>query len=848
MIDQTRRSAGREVPSTEKKLNFQRKTYLILGAASVFFLVVLYPVSIGKKSFFLTPEETAWLDANRESLTFTPDPAFEPFEFFDAKGEYKGIAADIYHEIRNLTGRVFNVKKLADWNNVIKELEAGKSAGVFAIVETEKRNEYLFFTKPFMKVPLVIISREKGLALRDLKETAFEKIVITDGYIYTEYLESIYPETGFIRAESDLEGLKMVSYSEADAMIINLASASWHITESSLVNLFISGDVDYLMPLSIGISRQYPELYTMVSRALDSLPKTKFERIFNKWIDLRYPWYRRYPLLFYMTVSSIILLAVAFTAIVSMAAINRFLKKSVDEKTKMLEASHEFMRAIIDVIPDPILVKDSSHIYTLVNSSLAKLLGKSKEEIIGKKADDIFPQEAARFDKADHQVLSDSSILSYEYQLPDAEGENHVFLTKKTVFEDYTGNKSILVIMSDITEVREREKELLQAQKLEAVGRLASGLAHDFNNALMGIEGSASLMEHSAMEAPSVTSSELLGYLKVLKQSSFRAGEIVQRLLSVSKKSDIRYTHLDAELPVRNIYQTVRHSFDKRVAVRLEIKSKDNFINGDISQIEQCVLNLMLNSYHAVTFMRGSFEEWGGEIKLTLEKSVIDKLPSTADRDASPGSYCCISVTDNGVGIDKSKIDSIFRPFYSTKKDRGSGLGLSMANEITRQHGGFMTMESEKGIGSCFSIYLPLLEKAPEVVEKNEKTVSRGEGLVLVIDDDESVRETASRMLEVSGYTVAAAEDGKAGLDYLGNASRKPSLVVLDFMMPGLPSVSVFREIRKKWPEIKVLLVSGYGQDEGVLAMIDEGVDSFLQKPFSLRELSEAVSSLLKKQ
>jgi len=404
------------------------------------------------------------------------------------------------------------------------------------------------------------------------------------------------------------------------------------------------------------------------------------------------------------------------------------------------------------------------------------------------------------------------------------------------IFSDHVAR-----ILSDV-EKNILESQLIQSQKMESIGTLVGGLAHDFNNLLGGITGSLSLIKY---RYEAIAPEELLKYVTVMENASNRAADLVRQLLTVASKQDLAMTPVNLNNSITHIVKICRNTFDKSVDIVYNCPDRPSVTSADPIQIEQVLLNLCINGYHAMTMMREENDKKGGTLTLEIKRLHPDDIFMQMHPEARNEDYWIISLEDTGIGMTKNTLQRIFEPFFTTKKNtpvKGSGLGLTMVYNIIRDHGGFIDVQSEAGSGSVFNVYLPVYHQeniAP--VEETEKKLYTGEGLVLVIDDEEIMRITMKKMLQSAGYEVVLAENGEEGVAaYLENRGHI-SLVVLDMAMPKKSGRDVFYELKEHDPEVKVLLATGYMHDERSEEILKSGVKGFIQKPFSIYELSEAV-------
>ena len=407
-----------------------------------------------------------------------------------------------------------------------------------------------------------------------------------------------------------------------------------------------------------------------------------------------------------------------------------------------------------------------------------------------------------------------------------------------------------ILLGSMIKSIKTTADQLRQAQKMETVGTLAGGLAHDFNNMLGGIIGTLSLMEFSISNNEIIDNSQLMEYINTMNDCSQRAAALVHQLLALSRKQELTFSDVDLNKTLSNVYKICSSTFDKSVKLVSVYTDTPAFISADPTQIEQTLLNFCVNAEHSMTIMRKSYEQWGGELIVSIKEIIADSFFRKSHPEIREGKYYILSVKDTGIGMDSNTISKIFNPFFTTKKKgEGSGLGLSMVYNIINQHGGFIDVYSEPGVGSSFNIYLPALENSnlDNTVFNRKQSIKTGEGLILIVDDEKIMRETAAQILETCGYRTIEAENGKDGVEAYKAGQEEITAVLLDMVMPEMSGKEAYIKLKEINPEIKVILSSGFQQDKRVQDVLKLGVNLFIQKPYTLKTLSEAINTLVNK-
>lgn len=332
-------------------------------------------------------------------------------------------------------------------------------------------------------------------------------------------------------------------------------------------------------------------------------------------------------------------------------------------------------------------------------------------------------------------------------------------------------------------------------------------------------------------------------------KSSKRASEIINELLSLSRKRESKFEIIDLNESIKNIMKICETTFDKSIQLKPEYTITPAYISADPTQIEQVLLNLCLNSSHAMTIMKDSREKWGGVLHIAIQRFIADEIFHSYHPESVSNDYWLLSISDTGIGIKPESLSSIFDPFFTTKdKHTGTGLGLAIVYSIIKSHNGFVTVYSEPGNGATFNIYLPRIDKSSDdsfkTIEKNE--VCSGEGTILVADDESDVRSITKEFLEECGYNVLLAENGKECLDIFIQNQAEIDAVILDMSMPYMSGKETYIALKEISSDIKIIVITGYKDDQRIAEIINLGVNGVLQKPVDIYSLSEELHKLLK--
>ena len=384
------------------------------------------------------------------------------------------------------------------------------------------------------------------------------------------------------------------------------------------------------------------------------------------------------------------------------------------------------------------------------------------------------------------------------------------------------------VVATDITARRHAEAQLAEAQKMEAIGTLAGGVAHDFNNILHGMLGGLSMLEHR--------SGEHRAEIQEMKALVERGADLARQLLGFARRGKYDVKPLDLGLVVAKTCETFARTH-RHVSIGLELAPALKQVLMDHTQLEQVLLNLLTNADQAMPD--------GGRISLRAENVVLAQQVARI-RGVEPGAFVKLTIIDTGSGMDAATQARIFEPFFTTKAPaRSAGLGLASAYGIIGSHGGFITVESQLGFGTTFTLFLPGTDGVDKQELREAATVARVTGTILIVDDEELILKVCAQLLRTSGYEVLIASSGKRAVELMSKHREGISLVILDLIMPDMNGRQTFEALRAIVPDIKVLLASGFSRGGQAQALLDLGCSGFIQKPFGPRLMLEKLEEIL---
>jgi PAS domain S-box-containing protein len=512
------------------------------------------------------------------------------------------------------------------------------------------------------------------------------------------------------------------------------------------------------------------------------------------------------------------------------------------ERNRLITARHlpeegihhheELLQLFVKHTPAAVAMCDRQMRYLFYSDRWAQDYGLAMDSLVGCCHYDLFPDLPAHW-KEEHKRCFEGEVIKKDVEpFPRKDGSMDWVRRELCPWRHRSGDIGGLILFTEvITDKKRLEDQLHQSQKMESIGTLAGGIAHDFNNLLMGIQGRTSLisvgLESSHPHAE---------HIKAIEKNIRSGTHLTRQLLGFARggKYEVRPININ-ELLLESA--TMFGRTKKEIHIHTRLHNPPPVVEADRRQIEQVLLNLYINAWQAMPD--------GGELHLETRTVTLDDAYCKPYR-VKPGSYAKVSILDTGIGMDESIRHQIFDPFFTTRdKDRGTGLGLASAYGIIKNHAGIITVDSQVGRGTKFNIYLPISEKKAHRALPTGTVLVKGSETILLVEDEEMVSQVGQALLEKLGYRVIVARNGKQAVDTIKKKGDGIDLVILDLIMPEMGGDRAFDLIRKIQPAMPVILSSGYSLNGQANAIMRRGCNAFIQKPFTISELSQKVRKIL---
>ncbi len=530
---------------------------------------------------------------------------------------------------------------------------------------------------------------------------------------------------------------------------------------------------------------------------------------------------------------------------------NRHLQKIVNQRTAALESqiaelentraalgeSETRFETLFNKAPLGYQAVDESGIFTDINETWLSAMGYTREEVIGHFFGEfIIDDDVKLMEESANMLKKLGDIHDSELRLRKKDGSVLYASFEGRVLRNSDGSiRHIYGIFQDTTKRRQLEEQLRQSEKMNAIGQLAGGVAHDFNNQLAGIIGYTDLIKNS------LTDERLIKYSDYVLACSQHAADLIRQLLFFARKGQQVALPVDIHGMLSEVESIIRRSIDRKINLRHRLDASCPVVTGDLSQLQNVILNLAINARDAMPD--------GGDLEISTESVNIKEMTlSETGKSIKPGEYVRISVSDTGKGIPENIRSRIFEPFFTTKEaGKGTGLGLSAVYGTVEEHRGFITLRSEVGTGSVFNIFLPVDSSAGSgsPPDSGESRLTGKQYSILIVDDEEILRNLLGDILKKERHNVISFSGGSDALEFYRDNWQGVDAVVLDMIMPGMNGLEVFRQMKMINPAVRAMISSGFGLENEMKQILDEGIMGFLQKPYKVSVLLSALNEIL---
>ncbi|MDD2856396.1 MAG: transporter substrate-binding domain-containing protein, partial [Desulfuromonadaceae bacterium] len=807
-----------------------------------------------------------------------------PFEFAREDGQMDGMCIELARWISTEAG--FQVRFLnMSFEQAQKAVLSGRADIITSLFYSHKRAESFGFSDTIFEVPASIFVKAERPDISRLDHLKGKRIAIQRGDYAKEFLESKGIPFELIPTDSFAEATDAVLSDRADALIGDEQIVLYHLFSNKLTKLAKKvGEPLYIGKNGMATRVADPLLLSILKKSMIHARECGvLDKISKKWLGTNYQ-EEKISLESYLPYL-LPAIAVILSLVLAIIYWNMKLRQQVEIRTRELaeekehlltaeailqeqnealllsqEALHdqndellateEMLRVQLDAVEEssqkfravfeysPIAIALTNKLdgcFSEINQGFIDMFGYSKEETIGKTTLELGVWANEKdYNRYLQMLTEDRCVRNFESQMLNRGGDELTLFFTAT-FLEINGHPFLLNTMMDISEQKRLQKEINQTQKMDAIGQLAGGIAHDFNNMLAGIVAAAEILK-LRMDADD----DKLKMVEIIIEAAGRSADLTRELLTFSRKGSGNITPVRVHETIVTVIKLLERTIDKQINIETSLEADNPIVMGDQTQLQNTLLNLSINARDAMH--DGGTLTFSTAVKMLGEADCLSmgiSLPSAG--------YLEIAVADTGSGMTKTVMDHIFEPFFTTKEvGKGTGLGLAAVYGTVMRHNGAVYVESEPGLGSIFKIYIPLIEEENlQISAGDDEQVILGSGGVLLVDDEELLRDIGSELLKSLGYKVYLAENGLKALEVFAAHRGEISIVMLDMIMPVMGGQEAFIRLRELDPTLRILFCSGFNADWSKEELLKLGSNGFIQKPYNRNELSRALAKAI---
>lgn len=762
--------------------------------------------------------------------------SYVPFDFLDSEDRPAGLFVDIWRLWSQKTGVAVDYRCM-EWQEALEMVADGKADIVSGFFPNEDRKKVYDFGIPFFQVFTGIFYHKSIKGIEGAKDLSWYRVGVVTGDAAEDFLKPRLPDGVLVPHKTFKDLVEAAVQNEIHVFVCDTPVAIFYLKKFDKFSDFIHASKPLLSEkFHAGVRKGNSNLLSLVNQGFKAISAEEITRIQDKWtgslLPTRLPWA-------WLIASA----GALFLCIGAVLLWNSRLKTKVADATEALSQSEEQWRRLFENADEGILVTQGGS-NRFFNPKMLEITGADSRDLESGSFFEFVHAEDREGTRSYHQKLLEGDDVPdiIEFRVQNKKGDIK-WILGTGVRIDWEGQPAELAFLTNITERKQMEIEnaqlqtqLLQAQKMEAIGTLAGGVAHDFNNMLTSMLGYADMAMLRLDKAD-----PLFRYVEQIRATALRASGVTRKLLLFSRKEAMESRYIQLNNTIENLIKMLERLIGENIVIKTEPGPDLWTVQADEGSIEQVAMNLVMNSRDAMPD--------GGTVTIRTDNVYLDSNHSRLVSGSRPGNFVRMTIDDTGFGMDEEMLKHVFEPFFTTKKgEEGTGLGLAVVYGIVKQHGGWINVDSEHGRGTTFEVYLPAVMIRPE--ENSEKGISleelqgRGERILLV-EDEAEVREFAANVLSNNGFVVFEAGDAKEGLDIFDREQGNFNLIFSDVVLPGESGLNLVAEIFSRRPQIHVLLTSGYSDEKSQWEKIQEKGFPFLNKPYGISDLLKAIKVAL---
>ncbi len=792
----------------------------------------LFDFKATTQEIVLTAEEQAYVSSIKfhRQLSY----GWMPFNFKDQDGKIIGLSEDYWALIRDKLGiNEDTTDSPVLFAKVLEAMQKGKTDIYPSTSRTQDKESYAVFSESYEKFPIAIATRKSTEFI--FNSSTLEGQVVAVGRNYSAYhmMKAHYPGINFLQVTNTREALERVMTGEAYAAVDILPVLQYQINRLVSEDIKLGGVTNVQFPVQIMVRKEHARLIPLINRAIASITPEERTVIHRKWMMHNVISSPDYTLLWQILAGGLLLITIILIW-------NRLMAREIVLR-KQIEAQLRKLSQAVDQSNNTIIITDLNGIIEYVNPAFTCATGYTSEEAIG---------QNPRILKSDCQKASIYQTMwdtltqegAWKGELCNKRKDGSLyweFITISSIKDKSEKTTHYVAVMEDITDRKKAKKEkekltaqLHQAQKLESIGLMAGGVAHDLNNILAGIVGYPELILHDLPD-----DSRLRKPIEAIRESGQRAAMVVADLLTVARGAASTRESCNLNTLIQEYLNSPEciklKSYHPQVTLQDQLTAVQSTISCSPVHVKKCLMNLVTNAAEAAND--------NGTVTISTCNQDVD---NTAATELTEGVYVVISVQDTGSGIAKKDLGHIFEPFYTKKimGRSGTGLGLTVVWNTMEDHKGKVVVDSDAQ-GTCFQLYFPIVEEVEKKAaanNNNQEVITGNREHILVVDDEPHLRDIASQMLHSLGYKVDVASSGEKAIQLVKNT--KFDIIILDMLMePGINGRQTYEKILSVNPNQRAIVASGFSESTDVKATIKLGANGFIKKPYTMDSLARAV-------
>ena len=773
---------------------------------------------------------------------------FAPLEFLNSAGMPDGFSIELMQAVARQKGLTIQFD-LGLWSDALDDLKDGKIDAVSGMLYTKERDKVFDFSAPYVIISYMIFIRT-GTPINSIDDLNGKEIIVVEDVHAHDWVRKNRITDSIITVNGATEALKLLASGKHDCVILPHLHGLERLKDAGISNIKTIGPPILEKHLCFAVAEGNPDLLAELNEGLYLVQRSgEYDEIFLKWASVHEHQKR------FRKIAQIVLLIMGTILVVLFSFIfwNRSLKRKVAQKTQALRRNEARLNQIVEGIPIPTYVIDETRTVTHWNKACELLTGISSAAIIGTKnycsafcdnrtystvdllMDDVLTKHTQQYDNTKYRESAMiKGAFETECHLKNIDGDGKWLYVTAALLKGQSGNiEGAIETWQDLTEYKQLENQLIQSQKMEAIGTLAGGIAHDFNNILSAVIGYAEL---ALMDIPKESS--LNDHLKQIVAAGLRAKKLVNQIFTFSRQTEVNPKPIQVSTIVREVLKLISASLPPTIKIKQNIQS-DALAMADATQIHQVVMNLCTNAYHAMA-------DEGGVIGVRVSEVRLEKNQIRADADLDAGRFIELTVEDTGYGIPIEARDKVFNPFFTTKKrGEGTGMGLSVTHGIVKRSGGQINFDSEPGKGTIFRVHLPVVTGETLFKAGEAYDLPNGSERILAVDDNDVQIDIIKQTLEKLGYDISIRTSGQGALNLLESQADEIDLVICSMTLPDYPGETLVASVYAAKADMPVVLITEDPSGIDLEKFEKIGKINMIIKPIVMKALATLIRKIL---